>query len=393
MPILWQHTNKLEILNMELKDHSNDLSTRHHEDILSMSNQINLPNPSFDIDDVFQYASNLKYGELHFKMDAKTGLFAIIAIHSTKLGPAIGGSRCISYPTTSAAIIDAIRLAHMMSYKAAICGLNHGGAKAVLMKPEVIKDRQAYFESFGEFVHQLNGRYVAAMDSGTDLADMDNIAHKTPYVTCTTANGGGGDPSPYTALGVRRGIEAAVKFKLGRDTLEGVHVAIQGVGHVGYYLAKELHQLGARLTVTDINSQHSQRCQQEFGAKVVPNEDIYHIECDVFAPCALGAILNSVTIEQLNTPIVAGAANNQLRDLTIDDQRLFERGILYAPDFLINAGGLIEAASAYDNGNLSSAVTQIHSLYEATLNIFERAKSENKPTNYIAQVIAQERLS
>lgn len=377
---------------MELKDHS-DFSTRLNEDILAMPNQSNLENTPFEIEDIFQYASNLKYGELHFKMDDKTGLFAIVAIHSTKLGPAIGGSRCIHYPTTRAAIIDAIRLAHMMSYKAAICGLNHGGAKAVLMKPQIIRDRKAYFESYADFVDSLNGRYVAAIDSGTFVDDMDIMSQRTPYVACTTAKGGGGDPSPYTALGVRRGIEAAVKFKLGRDTLEGIHVAIQGLGHVGYHLAKELHQLGARLTVTDTNLEHSERCQQEFDAKVVPCDEIYHIECDVFAPCALGAILNSVTIPQLRASIVAGAANNQLRDLVQDDKRLFDRGILYAPDFLINAGGLIEAACAYDHGNLDQAVDQIKGLYSATLNIFERARKEEKPTNFIAQVIAQERLS
>jgi leucine dehydrogenase len=377
---------------MELKDHS--ISSAHlNEDNLSMSQQPNIQNPVLNLDEVFQYAQSLKFGELHFKMDAKTGLFAIAAIHSTKLGPAIGGCRCIPYQTTQAAIIDAVRLAHMMSYKAAICGLPHGGAKSVLIRPAEIKDRKAYFESFGSFVHELNGRYVTAMDSGTDVADMDIISNVTPYVTCTTASGGGGDPSPYTATGVRRGIEAAVKFKLGRDDLKGIHVAIQGAGHVGYHLAKELHERGAILTVADIDSLHSEKCQREFNAKIVNSDEIYRVSCDVFAPCALGAILNSATIPLINAPIVAGSANNQLKDLVADDQRLFERGILYAPDFLINAGGLIQAASAYDHGSLDKAVDQIQHLYDAALNIFERAKAENKPTNHIALVIAEERLS
>lgn len=374
---------------MEIKD---DLSPHHNEDILAMSKPSDFLAESASLDEAFQCAKKLNYGELHFKLDAKTGLFAVVAIHSTKLGPAIGGSRCMSYPSTSAAIIDAVRLAHMMSYKAAICGLPHGGAKSVLMKPASIKDRTAYFEAFADFVDTLGGRYVAAIDSGTDVHDMDIISTRTPYVTCTTASGGK-DPSPYTALGVRRGIEAAVYFKLGKHNLQGIHVAIQGAGHVGYTLARELHALGARLTISDVNPQHTDRCKQEFGAKIVAPDDIYQVECDVFAPCALGAILNPSTIEELRTPIIAGAANNQLQDLVSDDLRLFNRGILYAPDFLINSGGLIQAAAVYDHGNLEQAIHQIHDLYDANLNIFQRAKAENKPTHYIAQVIAEERLS
>lgn len=377
---------------MELKDQTNDLSTRHNEEFLSMPEQSNLLSP-MNLDEVFQYAQGLKFGELHFKMDAKTGLFAVVAIHSTKLGPAIGGTRCIPYATSQAAIIDALRLAHMMSYKAAICNLPHGGAKSVLMKPAEIKDRKAYFETFGSFVNELNGRYVAAMDSGTDVSDMDIISAKTRYVTCTTASGGGGDPSPFTALGVRRGIEAAVKFKLGRDNLNGIHVAIQGAGHVGYHLAKELHQLGAKLTIADIDPKHSEDCQRDFNAQIVSSDEIYRVTCDVFAPCALGAVLNANTIPFLNAPIVAGSANNQLKDLIADDRLLFERDILYAPDFLVNAGGLIQAACFYDHGNLEKAIDQIQHLYDASMNIFERAKRENKPTNHIALVIAEERLS
>lgn len=358
------------------------------EEFASMSQH---NNPLANIDDVLDYADKLKFGELHFKIDHDTGLFAVIAIHSTKLGPAIGGCRCISYPSRQAAILDAIRLAHGMSYKAAICDLDHGGAKAVLMKPAQIRDRTAYLKSFASFVHELNGRYVTAMDSGTNVEDMDIMADVTPYVTCTTA-GGGGDPSPYTALGVRRAIESGVKFKLGKDNLSGIHIAIQGVGHVGYYLCKELHQLGAKLTVADTNSAHTDNCQKEFGAKVVAPDEIYSVECDVFAPCALGAVLNSSTIPMLNTPIVVGSANNQLKDLVADDDLLFERGILYGPDFLVNGGGLIQAASAYDGGDMEQAINHIHDIYDLSMNIYQRAKSEHKPTNHIALVIAEERL-
>ncbi len=374
-------------VNMELKELSNDLFPSHHEDIMAMPTQSN----TLHYDDVFKYAQDLKYGELHFKIDQKTGLFAIVAIHSTKLGPAIGGCRCISYPSTSTAIVDALRLAHMMSYKAAICGLPHGGAKAVLMKPEIIFDRTAYFQAFAEFVNELNGKYVTAMDSGTNVMDMDIIATRTNFVTCTT-NIDGGDPSPFTATGVRRGIEAAVKFKLNRSSLQGIHVAIQGAGHVGYFLARELIAAGARLTMADINKVHLDKCVKEFGVATVSPEDIYQVKCDVFAPCALGAILNANTIELLNTSIVAGSANNQLRDLKQDDLALFEKGILYAPDFLINAGGLIHAAATYDHASLEQAKDKIYNIYDAAMTIFERARDENKPTHYIAQIIAEERL-
>ncbi len=378
---------------MELKDPSNDTTINSTlEDSLNMSTIGQPVSSQSAYDDIFQYAQDLDFGELHFKMDPKTGLFAIIAIHSTKLGPAIGGCRCIQYPSTQAAILDAIRLAHGMSYKAAICGLPHGGAKAVLMKPREILDHTAYWESFAEFVNEMNGRYVTAMDSGTDVNDMDIIARKSHYVTCTSQEGGG-DPAPYTALGVKRGIEAAVHFKLGRTSLQGIHIAIQGAGHVGYYLAKALTQAGARLTMTDINPLSLARCQQEFGVNVVVPEDIYEVECDVFSPCALGAVINLTTIPKINASIIAGSANNQLKDILQDDQLLFERGILYAPDFLINAGGLIHAAAAYDRGNLENADKLICEIYDASMNIFKRAKTENKPTQYIAQIIANERLN
>jgi leucine dehydrogenase len=377
---------------VELKDLSSDLSKNSkHEDRLEMPPVAPLSSLAMSYDDVFQYAKDLDFGEVHFKMDAKTGLFAVVAIHSTKLGSAIGGCRCISYPSMQAAILDAIRLAHGMSYKAAICELSHGGGKAVLMKPREIKDRKAYFQSFAEFVHEMNGRYVTAIDSGTDVNDMDIIAAQTPFVTCTSKIGEG-NPAPYTAIGVQRGIAAAVKFKLGEDSLKGIHVAIQGAGHVGYHLTRNLTQAGARVTLADLNAQNLTRCQKEFNVSIATPEEIYQIDCEVFAPCALGGVINAATIPSINAPIVAGSANNQLKNPLQDDQLLFERGILYVPDFLINAGGLIHAAAAYDHGDLEKAKQQIYRIYEACMTIFNRAKAENKPTGYIAQVIADERL-
>ncbi len=343
------------------------------------------------IDSLMRYAKFLGYGELHTKIDEETGLQAYVAIHNLKRGPAIGGCRMVTYQTVDQAIEDALRLGYMMSYKAAINNLAHGGAKAVLIKPKEIKDREAYFEKFGEFVNNLGGRYITAVDSGTSPIEMDIIAKRTPYVTCTTKSGSDSDPSPLTALGVRRAIEAAVKFKLKRESLDGVRVAIQGAGHVGYCLAKELKALGAHITMADVNLKTLQRCVDELNVDVCPPEEIYQIESDVFAPCALGAILNLNTITQLKTHIVAGSANNQLahqHHATL----LHERGILYAPDFLINAGGLIHVAVIYDHGDLTRSLEKINDIYHTVFDIFERSAHENCATNKIAERIARERL-
>lgn len=342
-------------------------------------------------DSLMRYAEFLGYGDIHTKIDNKTGLKAIVAIHNLKRGPAIGGCRMVPYQTIDKAMEDALRLGYMMSYKAAINNLPHGGAKSVIIKPKVIKDRVAFFEKFGEFVHELGGRYITAVDSGTSPAEMDIIERVTPFVTCTTKSGADSDPSPLTALGVRRAIEAAVKFKMGRDSLDGIHVAIQGAGHVGYYLAKELHALGAKLTMCDINQKSLQRCEEEFGAKTCHVDEIYSIECDVFAPCALGAVLNLHTIKQLQCSIVAGSANNQLSHSHYGSL-MHERGILYAPDFLINAGGLIHVAVLYDHGDLAKSLEQINNIYNTVYDIYERSMSENIATNQIAEKIARDRL-
>lgn len=342
-------------------------------------------------DSLMRYAEFLGFGEIHTKIDEKTGLKAIVAIHSLKRGPAIGGCRMVSYQTIDKAYEDALRLAYMMSFKAAINNLPHGGAKAVLIKPKIIKDRDAYFEKFGEFVNDLGGRYITAVDSGTSTSDMDIILRRTPFVTCTTKSDIENDPSPVTALGVRRGIEAAVKFKLNRDSLEGIHVAIQGAGHVGYFLTKELIERGARVTIADINIKALQHCLDEFKVEICSPDQIYDIEADVFAPCALGAILNLDTIKRLKVKIVAGSANNQLAHHHYG-ALLHERGILYAPDFLINAGGLIQVAVIYDHGDIKRYMEQINNIYHTAYDIFERSLHENKATNEIAEKIACDRL-
>lgn len=344
------------------------------------------------LDLLFRYAETLNYGDVHVKFDHKTGLKAIVAIHNLNRGPAIGGCRLIHYSSTDKALEDALRLGYMMSFKAAISNLNHGGAKAVIMKPKVIKDRKAFFEAYGDFVNELGGRYITAVDSGTTEEDMDIIATRTPFVTCTTKSGSGGDPSAETALGVRRGIESAVKFKLKKDNLDGIHVSIQGVGHVGYYLAKELHAMGAKLTVCDINQHNVQRCIDEFGAASCSPAEIYDVEADVFAPCALGAVLNLYTIKRLRVSIVAGSANNQLAH-HLHGGVLQERGILYVPDFVINAGGLIQVAAIYDYADPKKGIEQINEIYNTTMNIYERSARENIPTSKIAEIMAVEKLN
>jgi leucine dehydrogenase len=340
------------------------------------------------LDKLLQYAESIGFGEIHFKLDPQTGLIAIIAVHSTTRGPAIGGARCLPYNSSEDALKDVLNLAQMMSYKAAACGLPHGGAKAVLIRPEIIKDREAYFKSFGQFVNSLNGRYVTAVDSGTTSTDMDIVATQTNFVTSVTSQG---DPSPLTALGVRRGIEAAVLSKMNKDSLEGIHVAIQGVGHVGYYLAKDLHERGAHLTITDINPVLIERCVKEFNAHSVAPDDIYKVEADIFSPCALGGTINAETIKKLQVKIVAGSANNQLAHPEYG-QILNDHGILYAPDFVINSGGLIHVAAIYDHGNEQHAHQQIMDLYDTLLGIFSRAKAENKAPSVIADQIAVENL-
>lgn len=339
--------------------------------------------------DVFKQADALGFGDIHIKIDSVTDLHAIIAIHNTKLGPALGGCRCVPYPSTEAALLDAMRLARGMTYKAAISGLSSGGGKAVLMCPPEIKDREAYFEAYGAFVDELGGRYITAVDSGTSVADMDIIARRTQHVACTSeSRAGTGDPSPHTALGVRRGIEAAVKSKLNRDDLEGVHVAIQGVGHVGYPLAQELFEYGSKLTVCDIDKDATERCVDEFGAKVVDPERIYDVPSDVFSPCALGAVINDDTLARLDTKVVAGGANNQLAENRHGDV-LHKRGILYAPDYVVNAGGIIQIIID-DESILREKILNI---YDTLTRIFEQSAKTNEAPHRVADSMVDAMLA
>lgn len=343
--------------------------------------------------DLFGHLGTYDYGEVHFKLDKATGLRAIVAIHDSRLGPALGGCRFIHYDTDEGAIVDALRLARGMTYKAALAGLAHGGGKSVIIRPRVNFDRVALFRAFGKFLEDLRGHYITAEDSGTGLDDMEVIRTVTKNVTgVDVSHGGSGDPSPFTALGVRRGIEACVKHKLKRESLKGIHVAVQGVGHVGYYLCKELHTAGATLSVADVDPLKVERAQREFGAKAVALDAIFDVDCEVFAPCALGSALNDQTIPRLKASIVAGAANNQLAEPRHGDD-VNARGILYAPDYAINAGGLVNVAQEVLGYDAAASRTKTMKIYDTILEIAERSQKLHVPTYRVADMMVEEKLA
>jgi leucine dehydrogenase len=347
-------------------------------------------NKSITDDDFLDYALSHGFGDLHFKVDPHTGMKAMIAIHNTKLGPALGGCRFIEYPSVYAAINDAMRLARGMSYKAASVNLPLGGGKSVIIKPKEAFDRTAYMHQFGAFINELNGRYITALDSGTVLNDMDIIGEHTPYVASLSKYNG--NPSPSTARGVLRGIQAAVAFKLKKEAMKDIHVAIQGLGQVGYNVAKYLHDLGAKLTVSDLSASAVQKAVDEFGATAVGTDVIHKVPCDVFAPCALGAIINDQSIPQLQTSIIAGAANNQLAQ-SIHGKQLHDKGILFAPDYVINAGGLIFAAAKYLHTSEEQIIEQVDGIYTSLTEIFTQSALKNVPSSEVADSLAQEKLA
>jgi len=328
-----------------------------------------------------------------FGSDEATGLRAIIAVHSTALGPAAGGCRMWNYASTDEAVTDALRLSRGMSYKNAMAGLPFGGGKSVIIGDSRRKT-PALFEAFGQQIESLGGRYITAEDVGTTTADMESVAKRTRFVTGLHRRAGefGGDPSPKTALGVYLGIKAAVRFRLGRLDLAGVRIAVQGVGGVGYHLCRLLAAEGATLRVADVREAALERVRDEFKATVVPVETVLSEDVDVLAPCALGAVLNERSIGAIRARVVAGAANNQLaRDS--DGAALQSAGILYAPDYVINAGGIISATREYLGGSTEAqVVTEIQGIPSRLTEIFERARREGRPTNVIADQLARERI-
>ncbi|OGV26124.1 MAG: amino acid dehydrogenase [Legionellales bacterium RIFCSPHIGHO2_12_FULL_37_14] len=339
--------------------------------------------------DFLKYGLEHKFGELHFIMDSATGLKGFVAIHNTKLGPALGGLRLARYPNEKSAILDGMRLARGMSYKAALANLPLGGGKGVIIEPETEFDRQGYMDVIGKFIEQLNGRYITAVDLGTNLEDMDRIYTHTKYVSSLSSHHG--DPSPYTAKGVLHGIEALVDYVLKKPSLKGVHIAIQGLGHVGSHLAEYLNACGARLTVSDIDEDKTHAAKIALGAAIVPSAEIHATDCDVFAPCARGGIINDSTINEIKAPIIAGAANNQLAH-AYHGERLMEKGITYAVDYVINTGGLLFAASRYLKTEETIVHLQIENIGQTLISIVEQARKSHTPTNIVADRIAEEKL-
>lgn len=342
---------------------------------------------------LFNYLEKFDYEQLVFAQDKYSGLKAIIAIHDTTLGPALGGTRMWTYNSEEDAIIDALRLARAMTYKAAASGLNLGGGKAVIIGDPKKDKSEALFRSFGRYVESLNGRYITAEDVGTSVQDMDWIHLETDYVTgISPAFGSGGDPSPLTAYGTYIGMKAAAKVAFGDDSLTGKKIAIQGLGSVSLKMLKYLHNEGANIIVTDINEAKVKKAIREYRVKAVDPEDIYGVDCDIFSPNALGAIINDDTIPLIKAKLIAGAANNQLKEEKHGDI-LHEKGIVYAPDYVINAGGLISVADELDHYNKDRAKKRVETIYDNILKVFDIGNRDGIPSNKAANLMAEERIA
>ncbi|MDL5596337.1 Glu/Leu/Phe/Val dehydrogenase dimerization domain-containing protein [Bacillus subtilis] len=337
---------------------------------------------------MFNQMEGARLEALHLAQDPATGLRAIIAIHDTRLGPALGGCRYLAYPDDDSALRDAIRLAQGMSYKAALAGLPHGGGKAVILRPAHVPDRAALFEAFGRMVETLGGRYITAVDSGTSSLDMDCVALHTRHVTSTQA---AGDPSPCTALGVFAGIRASALARLGSDDLEGLRIAVQGLGNVGYALAEQLAAAGAELLVSDLDPGRVQLAVEQLGAHPVASEALLTTPCDILAPCGLGGVLNAQSAPQLRCAVVAGAANNQLASPDIADL-LEARGILYAPDYVINSGGLIHVALRHRGDDMPAITAHLARIGQRLTDIYAHAQADKRSPARVADALAERLL-
>lgn len=343
--------------------------------------------------EIFKYLENHDYEQLLFCQDRTSGLKAIIAIHDTTLGPALGGIRMWEYETEDQAIEDALRLARGMTYKNACAGLNLGGGKTVIIGNPSKDKNEGMFRALGRYIQSLNGRYIAAEDVGTTVSDMDIIHEETDFITGISPTfGSSGNPSPVTAYGVYLGMKAAAKEAFGVDSLKGKKVAVQGLGNVAYSLCEYLHKEGAVLIVTDINQNAVIRAMNDFGAKAVSPDEIYNQEVDIFSPCALGGIINEETIPKFKGKVIAGSANNQLKE-SRHGQMIHEAGIIYAPDYVINAGGVINVADELYGYNRERAMKRVETIYDNLSKIFRISKEENIPTYLAADRLAEERLA
>jgi leucine dehydrogenase len=332
----------------------------------------------------------LGHEQVLFCHEPSCGYLGIIAIHDTTLGPALGGTRFWQYQSFDEAVTDSLRLARGMTYKAAAAGLNLGGGKAVIVGDNKTADRELVFRAHGRFVETLNGRYITAEDIGTSPADMEFVRRETNHVA--GLQGLSGDPSPVTGYGVYMGMKAAAKHRWGKDSLSGRTVAVQGCGKVAFYLCRHLKEEGARMVVTDIDQTKVRRVVEEMGAEAVSPDAIYDVRADIYAPCALGATINDETLPRLKVEIVAGGANNQLAE-DRHGRELEARGIAYAPDFVINAGGLINVYREIAGWTEERAKRKAQEIYDSILRIFQIATEQKVPTFVAADRLAEERIT
>jgi leucine dehydrogenase len=342
--------------------------------------------------DLFSKLGKYDHEQILVCNDNTSGLKAIIAIHNSILGPGLGGTRMWNYNNEAEAIRDVLRLSRGMTYKASISGLNLGGAKAVIIGDASKHKNEAMMRRFGKFVNNLAGKYITAEDVGTTTRDMEYVNMETEYVVgLPVSRGGGGDPSPVTAYGVYMGMKASAKMQYGSDSLNGKRIGIMGVGKVGMHLLEMVKNEGAEVFVSDINQEYLREASNSYGAVVV--DDIMSLDQDIFAPCALGGILNTENIEKLKCSIIAGAANNQLDKEDIHGPLLRKKGIAYAPDFLINAGGLINVYSEWTGYNRENAMRDTEQIYETTLDIYKVADENDMHTQAAATKLAEDRLT
>ena len=342
---------------------------------------------------IFETIAHTEHEEVVFCHNADAGLRAIIAIHNTVLGPALGGTRMWPYASEAEAIEDVLRLSRGMTYKAAVSGLNLGGGKAVIWGDPAKDKSEALFRAFGRFVNSLNGRYITAEDVGVDVNDMEWVLKETEYVTGVhQVHGGSGDPSPFTAYGTLQGLMAALNKRFGNEEVGKYSYAVQGVGHVGMEFVKLLHERGAKIFVTDINQGAVQQAVDDYGAEAVGLDEIYDVDAEVYSPTALGGTINERTLPRLKCKVICGAANNQLASNAIGDE-LEGRGILYAPDYAVNAGGLMNVSLEIDGYNRERAMRMMRTIYHNLTRIFEIAERDGIPTYKAADRMAEERIA
>lgn len=367
--------------------------TKSQRKFVLMTAEITTPQELQKMDPVFGQLSFDNHEQIVFCHDKDTGLKAIIGIHNTVLGPALGGTRMWKYNNEWEALNDVLRLSRGMTYKSAISGLDLGGGKAVIIGDAKTDKNPELMQKFGEFVHSLSGKYITAEDVGMVTADMDTVRDVTPYVTgISEERGGSGNPSPVTAFGVYMGMKAAAKYQFGSDSLAGKKILVQGIGHVGETLVSHLCHEGALVQMVDLSEQRLEEVSKKYGAQIFTGDDMYSADVDIYAPCALGATINDDTVYKIKAKVIAGAANNQLANENVHGPILQDRGILYAPDFLINAGGIINVYGEIAHYGKDEALRRTENIYNTTLEIFDYAVKHQMTPQKAAMAIAENRI-